>query len=220
MGFVSPGCHRLCFPGFFVFVVLLISNSFSQEMPYQTRPPEKNERCLVCGVALTPDDIVLIVRGRRVPLNQAMVDSFLNNQEEYFAKLQPKSALFQENLQAPLGSSQGGMSLGWFLFGAYILIALTFSGLSGNAAIVKGLPPIPHFFIGFFFSLFGYLYVLTRPEAADKGHIPKGLTKVPVTKAPIVCPQCGNTNHPTATGCLQCKAQLEPAWESEINRAD
>ncbi|MFQ5675448.1 MAG: hypothetical protein ACE5G1_06080, partial [bacterium] len=67
----------------------------------------------------------------------------MNNQEKYFAELQPKSALFQENFGAPPGAAQGGISLGWFLFGSYVLLALIFSGLSGHAAVSKGLNAIP-----------------------------------------------------------------------------
>ncbi|RMF66990.1 MAG: zinc ribbon domain-containing protein [Calditrichaeota bacterium] len=168
---------------------------------------------------LTEDDLVLIVRGRRVPLNRAMVDSFLNNQEKYFSKLQPKGALVQENLDAPRGTAQGGISLGWFLFGLYVVVALFFSGMSGYVAVTKGLPPIPHFFIGFFFSLFGFMYVVTRPARVAREQVPAGMVKVPRTASPVPCPECGESNHPAASRCAGCGAKLQPAFESEAARA-
>lgn len=187
--------------------------------PTDTLPAKIGERCTVCGVALTEDDVALIVRGRRVPLNKNMVATFMSDPEKYFAKSQPKSALFQEELSAPAGAALGGISSGWFLFGLYVLAALVFSGLSGYAAVSKGLSPIPHFFIGFFFSALGYLYVLTRPAAVKKGAIPGGLVKVPATPAPVACPQCGYTNHPSAKTCANCGSKLQPQMESEVARA-
>lgn len=182
-------------------------------------PPKAGERCIICKVPLSEEDVILIVRGRRVPLKQAMVDSFLNNQEKYFAALQPKSALFHENIDVPAGVAQGGISMGWFLFGSYIFVALIFSGLSGYTAVSKGLPAIPNYFIGFFFSIFGYLYVLTRPAMAKKGEVPEGLVKVPTTYSPVPCEKCGCTNHPSARECSGCGAELEPSMQSEVERS-
>jgi hypothetical protein len=167
----------------------------------------------------TLNDVTLIVRGRRVPLHRTMVDSFLRTQEKYFSAKQPKSAVFQEELSAPTGAALGGISSGWFLFGLYVLVALVFAGMSGYTAVSKGLSPIPHFFIGFFLSAFGYLYVLTRPVVARKGEIPAGLVKVPATFSPVACPVCGYTNHPSAAQCAGCSAKLEPVTQSEVARA-
>ncbi|NIR48182.1 zinc ribbon domain-containing protein [candidate division KSB1 bacterium] len=207
-----------CFLAAFLLVSATSGQEKSQISQYKSVEPKKGERCIVCGVQLTEEDVVLIVRGRRVPLNQTMVDSFLNNKAYYFAKLQPKSALFQENLEAPEGVAQGGISLGWFLFGLYVLIALIFSGFSGYTAVSKGLPPIRYFFIGLFFSVFGYIYVLTRSAEVRREEIPHGLVKVPSTKAPVPCPKCSNTNHPSAKHCLECGAKLTPATDSEVSR--
>lgn len=188
------------------------------ESRYQTVSPKEGERCIICGVPLTNEDVSLIVRGRRVPLKRTMVDSFMNNQEKYFSRLQPKSALFQENLNVPKGVAQGGINTGWFLFGLYILIALVFGGLSSYGAISKGLSPISNFFIGFIFIVFGYIYVLTRPATVAKGEIPEGLVKVPTTRAPITCSACNSTNHPSARNCSFCGAELTPMIESEVSR--
>ena len=176
------------------------------------------EICLVSGKPLVEGDVALIVRGRRVPLCFSKVDSFLAHQEKYFAALQPKGALFQEELSAPKGAALGGVTSGWFLFGLYVLVALVFAGMSGYTAVSKGLPSIPNFFIGFFLSALGYLYVLTRPAVAMKGEIPAGLVKVPTTHTPVPCSGCGYQNHPSAKQCVGCGGKLEPMLQSEVAR--
>ena len=185
---------------------------------YPSVQAQLGERCAVCGVPLTEDDVALIVKGRRVPLNEAMVSEFLLNQEKYFSKMQPRGALFQEELDAPAGTALGGVSSGWFLFGLYVLVALIFGGMSGYAAVAKGLKPIPHFFIGFVFSTIGYVYVLTRRSQAEEGEIPSGLVKVPVTSAPAPCEKCGYTNHPSARKCASCGTKLNPIVQSDVTR--
>jgi len=201
---------------------ILLSFAAAQEStdktPYKVMPAKPGERCSICDVPLTDQDVALLVRGRRVPLNHTMVDSFLTNEEKFFAAKQPRGALFSEEMTEQPGVSLGGISTGWFLFGSYILIALIFSGLSGYAAVSKGLPPIRYFFIGFVFIVLGYLYVVTRPALAKKGEIPEGLVKVPTTSAPMACPKCGYGNHPSAKVCSECGNKLQPKLQSEVAR--
>lgn len=214
-------CSRLILPSLFCLFFIssgVLAQEASGRPPYKVVPAKPGERCTVCGVLLTEDDVALMVRGRRVPLNRSMVDSFLNNQEKYFADKQPRGALFQEEFNTEVGVSLGGVSTGWFIFGLYILVALIFSGLSSYAAVSKGLPPIRYFFIGFVFNVLGYLYVLTRPTAAKNGEIPQGLVKVPTTSAPVACPNCGYGNHPSAQVCSECGTKLQPAMQSEVAR--
>jgi len=195
-----------------------IADEDKSQATYPGVPAKPGEYCTVSGVELTENDVALIVRGRRVPLCRTQVDTFLHNQEKYFGTMQPKGALFQESLDAPESTALGGVSWGWFLFGLYVLVALIFGGMSGYAAVSKGLPPIPHFFIGFFFSALGYMYVLSRPRKVHEGEIPAGLVKVPVTSAPVPCPSCGYTNHPSAQHCAACHAELTPLVQSEVSR--
>lgn len=198
-------------------VCLLASESVN--VPYPVVSAKAGERCAICNVALSSDDVALIIKGRRIPLDRHMVAEFLNNQEKYLRSRLVRSALFQEELEAPAGVAQAGLSLTWFLAGLYILAALIFAGLSGYAAVAKGLPPISGFSIGLLFSAPGYLYILTRPSRVARGEVPSGLTKVPVTSSPVACPQCGNTNHPAASRCSVCHASLAPELKSEAARA-
>ncbi len=205
-----------------IVIALLYPASFAQEpedqIKYEYVFPGAGENCIICGVALTENDVVLIVRGRRIPLNRSMVDSFMNNQVFFFNKVQPKGALFQENFEAPAGVAQGGINLSWFLFGLYVLLGLIFGGLSGYHAISKGLSPLPNFFFGFVFSVFGYIYVRTKPAFVNKEDIPKGLVKVPSTNSPVQCSSCKQTNHPSACHCSECGAELKPLYESEVTK--
>ena len=200
-------------------LVLLGSELWAQQGEYQAVPPREGERCIVCGMPLTEDDVALLVRGRRVPLKRSMVDSFLNHQDEFFSKLQPKGALFQENLEAPRGVAQGGIDVHWFAFGAYVLLGLVFGGLSAYAAVARGLPARRYFLLGFFFLFIGYGYAPSRPYQVPPESIPSGLVKVPDTHAPVLCPKCGAANHPSAERCTDCGNPLEPIYKSEVSRA-
>ena len=187
-------------------------------IPYTVVAALPGEQCLVCGAPLTAKDIALIVKGRRVPLDHAHIEKFIRNKDMYFARLQPKAALFQEDLDVPPGTAQGGIASGWFLFGLWVLTALICGGLSAYNAIAKGLKPLRFFFVGLVLNVPGYLYVLTRPPRADEARVPPGLVKVPLTSAPRPCPRCGNMNHPTAIRCAICKAELHPETPSEVSK--
>lgn len=186
---------------------------------YSRVPAKSSELCTVCGAELTSDDVALIVRGRRTPLRQAHVETFLKNLERGFYSQQPRGALFQEDMSAPPGTAQGGISRGWFVFGLLVLSSLICGGLSGYRALSMGLPPLAPFFIGFFLNLPGLLYVISRPAGQGHGQVPRGLVKVPETVAPVPCPACGEVNHPTARRCLRCGKELTPSQQSEVTRA-
>ena len=170
---------------------------------------------MVCGMPISTGDIAIILKGRRLPVMKTMAAAVLENPEIYFKNKQAKGALFQEDFQAPSGAARAGVSLGWFLGGLYVLSALIFGGLSGTKAVAKGLPPIPSFFAGLGLSIFGYLYVLTRPSQTATPTAPAGLVKVPLTQSPLTCPACGNTNHPAAGSCAACHISLSPQGQSD-----
>jgi len=174
-------------------------------------------KCVGCNKPMYLDSAgyALLYRGRKIPTHSFCESAVRNNPviyQTYFASLQPRGALFQEN-----ETSQAGIKAGWFIFGLVVLIALLTGGLSGYAAVSKGLAPIPNFFIGL--TIVGYLYVLTRPSTAKPGEVPEGLVKVPTTSAPVPCEKCGYTNHPSATKCASCGTKLKPLIQSEVARA-
>jgi hypothetical protein len=197
---------------------LLLLPALLESQEYPSQAPRSGDRCFICGAALSQSDVVLTIKGRRVPLKQAMVDSFLQNQDHYFAALQPRAALFQENAQADGRVSQGGISTGWFLFGLYVLAMLLFAGLSGYSALAKGLPAVSNFFLGLLLGPVGYLFVLTRSASSNAMVIPRGLAKIPATHEPVVCPACSATNHPAARQCLDCGGELTPKYQPEVGR--
>lgn len=171
------------------------------------------DRCLVSGLPLEEDDIAILVLGRRVPLKREALEIFLENPDTYFSALQPKGALFAEDIIRPKR-----ISLGWFFFGAYVLVGLIFGALCAHEAIMRGLPPHRCFFYGLLINVFGYL--LIRMERADGApDIPSGLVKVPLTSRPNPCPYCGHQNHPTARRCSGCGADLVPKKISETKKA-
>ncbi len=185
---------------------------------YKTVAPRAGERCLVCRAPLNETDLVLLVRGRRVPLKRAMVDSFMRDPDAFFSELQPKGALFHESPGAEGSEVSVETSSSWLTFGIYAVSALLFAGLSGYRAVSRGLPAVSHFFIGLLLHLPGYLYVLTRPAAAGQNRIPAGLGKVPETRPPVPCHGCGSENHPAARECSGCGKQLEPVYASDVSR--
>ena len=202
---------------FLIFFLFFITPTFAQyNAPIEDNYPRVEVRpgdhCLVSGKPLGPDDVCLLVDGRRVPLKKEAVDIFLNNQEKYFSKLQPKSALFTESMGKPTT-----LSMGWFIFGIYVLIGLIFAALTSHTAVGKGLRPIPWFFVGLLFNALGYLAVLTKKSEAA-GNIPEGFAKVPLTSAPSICPSCGYENHPSAKNCSSCGTGLSPETTSEVEK--
>lgn len=199
-----------------VFFVFFLSPAFSQytapiEDNYPRVPVRPGDHCTVSGKPLGPEDVCLLVDGRRVPLKKEAVKIFLNNQKEYFSKMQPKSALFTEEMGKPRI-----LSMSWFIFGIYMLVGLFFAALTSHIAVGKGLKPIPWFFIGLVFSVLGFLVVQTRKSEA-RGFIPHGFKKVPLTVKPSICPSCGYENHPSARICSQCGIDLTPETESEVD---
>ena len=213
---------RLKYTGTLVLALTaLMTSSHAQEpapiLNYPRDAVKPGEVCLLSGKALTEQDVVYFIRGRRVALGRDQVVAFVADSARYLAQLQPQGALFHEDREQ--SRAAGGIDLGWFLFGMYVLVALLFSGMSGYTAVSKGLNPIPYFFIGLIFSALGYLYVLTRARAAAAKEVRSGLVKVHVTHEPVACGKCGYTNHPAAKACLGCGAKLQPLVASEVGKA-
>ncbi len=183
----------------------------SQLMRVPTKP---GDICVVCGTALKDSGTAILYKGRRVPLaNQEMLQQFLDRPEHYFAKLQPRGALFQEETVTNVSRRWG-----WFIFGVWVFVALLCAAIGAGLSLRKGYPPVKGFFIGLIGSLFGVAWMAARP-ARTNVRLPPHLAKLPTTAAPLACPSCGALNHPAAKKCPTCGAGLTPQITSEVERA-
>ena len=134
--------------GLFLFVFILLAlPAYAQEklsshgLEYSVTEVRPGDHCIVSGKMLGQDDICIMVEGSSVQMKREDLDIFLQNPERYFARLQPKSALFTEDM------GQGKpLNLSWFFFGVYVLAGLVFSALTSHTAVAKLLSPIPWFF--------------------------------------------------------------------------
>ena len=180
--------------------------------------PGQGEQCLVCRKRVYDQDVVEIrYQGRTFHVGLPFLGDFENDPEHYFARLQARSALFDEN--ALVGGRS--MAFGWLWLGVYVLGGLVCSALCGYIAVCKALPPLPWFFAGLAGNLAGLGLIMVVPRgdvAALPAGIPPGFRKVPTTRAPVTCPSCGITNHPCARRCPGCGHALTPTVESEARR--
>ena len=144
------------------FSMTISAEEAKMENIYRIESAQSGEFCTVCGALLNESDVAIFVHGRRFPVEKSMVETFLTNKEMYLRRIQARSALFQEELNAPAHVAQGGISFVWFLFGIAILAGLIFGGMSAYSAVSKDLPPIPCFLFGFFLNVFGYFLKTCR----------------------------------------------------------
>jgi len=182
------------------------------DVSYTIEKVEPGDRCLVSGMPLNENDIVISVLGRRVPLKKQALDIFLASPDKYFAKLQPKSALFTEDMP-----NKKRASYKLFYFGIYVFLGLIFAALSAHLAVNKGLAPYPWFFAGLATNVFGYfalLAVKSRPTNSDDS----GFVNPSPTTTPMICPHCGFENHPLAKKCSGCSTDFMSDEKSETER--
>ena len=196
-----------------LFFVLLL---FSFPARAQDSPSGPLPRCAVCEREVPDLDRERSHRGRTVYLcSDACAADWDTNPNAYFSRLQPRGALFQESAQPrPIMPHTG------FWIGVYVLIGVLFGAITAYAAIHRRHPAKTWFFAGLFFNVFGLGALLLRPKGTggpdEPEGVPAGLRKVPLTHAPIACPECGHGNHPSASVCNNCGAQLAPTVRSEV----
>ena len=165
--------------------------------------PGDGEQCLVCRKPVVDEDVFEIrFKGRTFFVGKPFMGDFEADPARYFARLQARSALFDENA---LGANRP-MAFGWLGLGGYVLAGLLCSASCAYIAVCKGLTPLPWFFAGLLGNVAGLGLVMFVPPgdtAALPAGIPAGLAKVPTTRAPVACPSCGTANHPSAPapGC-------------------
>jgi len=199
--------------------ITLSANILAQEtkrdtLGFPVLPLRSGDRCIVCGMELGEEGIVILFKGRRVPLfNHDKLQLFLQDPDIYFRKLQARGALFQEDATAALP-----LTGGWLGLSFVVLFALIFGGLSVPLALRKGFSPLRWFFIGLLGNVLGFLYLLSRP-AEKATELPPGFAKIPETHPPKNCDGCGAELHPSTEECPDCGKQQTSVQESEVKRA-
>jgi len=170
--------------------------------------------CVVCGKEIHAHEPVYLIGGQRVPVHGPGSEcdaAFRANPEKFLAALQPRGAF--------LGGEPSQVSLGWFLFGCYVLVGLVFAGLCGQVALHRGHPQSQWFLAGFFLNVFAYVALRLQAKGvviAPAG-VPGGLGKIAATYSPVRC-VCGAENHPAARQCSTCGRELQPTVDSEMAR--
>lgn len=180
-------------------------------------PSKPGDICVVCDKPLQPRDMVYEVNGQPVRVHVGACDAELRaHPRKWLARLKPWGSAF-------LGAEfeQAGLTNAWLYAGLYVLLGLIFGAIGAHCSLHAGHNTVAGFGLGFFFNIFGCLFLLTRPkrEVLAPAGVPSGLRKIAATYAPEPCPNCGTTNHPAATQCLACGAPLTPRVTSEVEKA-
>ncbi len=173
--------------------------------------------CIACNKPVGPAGIQLQHRGRQVHVHAGVChEHWEADRDALFTPLQARGALFDEEaMPATTGD------YGWLYFGLYVLAGLLAGALCAFIAISRGRAGLPWFAAGLFLNVVAVVLVLTRPRLdtnALPAGIPRGFAKVPLTHTPTPCPQCGETNHPSASRCAGCGADLQPTATAESAR--
>ncbi|MCH9650735.1 MAG: hypothetical protein K0U98_21070 [Deltaproteobacteria bacterium] len=180
----------------------------------------EGEACLVCRQAIRDGEVVeVLYKGRRFHVSSAMMGAFEEDPERYFRLLTANSALFDE--QALEGSpSEPQSHLGWLAFGLYVLLGLICGAICGYLALARGRRAVPWFFAGLAVNgiAIGALLLSPRLLSSSPEPVRGGLTKIPRTRTPVACAQCGTLHHPAAAACAGCSALLSPSVEAETAR--
>jgi hypothetical protein len=192
-----------------VFVLAPVFNGLAAVKIEGPMPARDGETCAVCNTPVTDKDVAYLVDGQRIAVMEAMQEEFLRNPLLYVTKFRPEGMVFSAR-------QSGSLNSGYLWLGMYVLVGLLFGGACAHVAMSKGLPSWRWFFLGFFFSVPACLAVAGKKPAADAPEVPDGLGKIPATRAPAACPECGAGNHPAAHRCLGCGAVLQPSVSSEV----
>jgi hypothetical protein len=199
--------------GYLALAVLLLAARHlqAQETIQPNGHARAGEICLVCNDRVSSHDECYLVDGQRIVVHASVCNGkFLSHPGQYMAALRPNDILF--------GVFHSRVPAGWFWAGVYVLLGLVFGGLSAHRAIATGRAPLRWFLAGLLVSVAAYFYLLiARPVAAVA--LPPGLHKVPLTRDPLSCPNCGYGNHPSARRCSHCGRDLTPAVSSEVSTA-
>jgi len=172
------------------------------------------ETCLICNRPVQSGDVAYLAGGQRAALHAAECceGPFLAQPARHMAKMRPNDILFS-------GTANIGLPAAWLWPGLYLLLGLATGGFCAHAAVRKGRPPIRWFFTGLILPVAACIFLAFFSPPADSPALPAGLRKVPKTREPARCPGCGRENHPAATDCAACGAEMVPTAVSEVRTA-
>ena len=195
-----------------LFLLALIVPMAAQSMPDIQGPFKalNGETCVVCNHAVSDEDAAFLVDGQRVAVMAAMQEEFLRNPLEYVAKYRPEGMVFSAR-------QAGDMTSTYFWLGSLLLAGLVFGAVCGHMAMLKGYSTWRWFFLGLFFSIPACLALANKPSSPNAPDAPAGLARIPDTRPPAACPQCGASNHPSASQCSSCGGRVEPTAPSEVS---
>lgn len=183
------------------------------------------ETCIICGKEVDDLEIAVEYRGRTYPLHSMDEKSIWDKArrdgalDSIVAKIEPRGALFQGDTRFlnPERDASDFFSRFGMGIGIWVLVAVITGGLAAAIAVRTHRSPIAAFVIAFIVPAIGVAVSLLLPRTQVqfemRGH------KVPRTHAGIHCPECGRSNHPSATHCLACGANMNPSVESEVAKA-
>ncbi len=163
---------------------------------------KEGDVCIVSGQYLGPGDVVIEHKNNRFPLKKGAVPIFLENPGKYLSKKQPKGALF------PVETHESKpLSKVWLILGIYILVGLVFGALTVQKALAKRYRPGLWFFMGLLFNVLAYIVILSKGEASlsEQEEVSTELFR---STQPVLCPECGIENHPSAQSCTECQSPL------------
>jgi hypothetical protein len=183
---------------------------FSQELKIEgPLPARSGETCIVCNQPVTAEDLAYVVNGQRIAVKRELQQEFLNNPRMYLSKYKPEGMLFS-------AYSAGNMGSGYLWLGLYIFAGLCFGALTANLSFRKGEAPWKWFLLGLFLNVLAFLMLNAKKDVPEAADLPAGLKKIPTTKAPTICPNCGSGNHPSARNCSTCGFELHPTVKPEV----
>lgn len=193
------------------------------ELEVLDRRPGRGEQCLVCGQPIHGTEVFEVrARGRRFYVADKMMPELESDPDRYLSRIEAHAGLFDERAVVPLPAQPGSAQGGWLWLGTYILAGLLCGAFAAYVAVSRSQPALPWFFAGLAVNLLA-LVALAFSRRGDASTlpagVPRGLAKVPITRAPRPCPHCGASVHPAARSCGSCGAELEPLVEAETERA-
>ncbi len=181
--------------------------------------PKPGEYCSLCYEQIHASDLVYVVWGQRVGVHAGSEDQdFRADPKKWIAHLRPGGAFL--GVEGALDTPQQALSDVWFAGGFYVLLGLVFGAMCAQKAFHSGYSPGRWFAMGMVLNVLAYIALALKPkrEVSAVAGIPDGLRKVAATLAPMPCPGCGATNHPSAVKCLGCGAALQPQMLSEVEK--